>query len=78
MEEYITVKYGVATIKRYQRVRLFLLMPFFFIFAILFLMGSYASVLGTICVVMLCWVSWGYFHWRKLLKGATEAMGDIK
>lgn len=67
MDEYITVKYRVSTIKRYQRVRL-LFVPLFLTLAIIFLMGSYASVFGTICVAMLGWFSWDYFHWRKVLK----------
>jgi len=77
MAEYVTAKYKVSSIKWHQRIRLFLLLSFL-VLAILFLMGSYASVLGTICVVMFCYFIWKYLHWRKALKEVTKKKATLE
>jgi len=72
VDKYITVRHKIATIKWLQGIRLFFIL-FFLVFAIILLMGSYASVVGTIALAMFFWLSWEYYQWRKTLKSYRKA-----
>jgi len=65
MDEYITVKYKIATIKRQRKLRLFVLLPVYIIVLAVF----YEYVLVTImCIAGIGYTIWCQLHWNKLLK----------
>lgn len=78
MEEYITIKTKVSTIKRWAKVRLFVLIPYSIVYVIFSLVVFKDLVLTILGVTLLGYLIWRHLHWRKLLKGATEAIGDVK